>query len=455
MAEGERRKIYWERAARRLAWHVNAGWWLERCLPACIILTMAATCALLAWRWRGGFDARVFWCVFAALVCAAAVIAAISARRRFENTGAARVRLEDHLGLRSRLTSAAAGVGDWPEACERIANAPVTWHWQRPVAALSLCAMLLAGAALVPVSNGSQSRERIIEKPAALQQVEDWTKKLREEKLADEQDLDAIERKADEIMRRPAEDWYEHASLEAADHLREQTAAALQKLGINSAAASGALSEMGALQPGGGETQEELEEQLQKAAAGLTSGDLKAPASLAGSVKEAADMKNISAEKMKELADKLAKNAQAAREMMENSKWKLDEKLTQNGTCPYCDGRGCKGGTDGEGKPCPHSHPGEGNGEIKRGPGEAPLMLSRDGTSAEPGKNEALKSNIDGNRMALGDATGLSNGTHRVDPNAYRGQSGGAIQNAGQGGEAVWKQSLLPAEREVLKRYFK
>jgi hypothetical protein len=68
---------------------------------------------------------------------------------------------------------------------------------------------------------------------------------------------------------------------------------------------------------------------------------------------------------------------------------------------------------------------------------------------------EAMKSNLDLERAALGDQLGASSGQHRVDKEAFRSQQGGGIQSTGQGGDAVWTDSLLPAEREVLKKYFK
>jgi hypothetical protein len=58
--------------------------------------------------------------------------------------------------------------------------------------------------------------------------------------------------------------------------------------------------------------------------------------------------------------------------------------------------------------------------------------------------------------MAPGDVLGVSDGKHDVDKNAYTGpKNGGAIQDTGDGGAAVWQNSLLPSERETLKRYFK
>ncbi|MEZ5433062.1 MAG: hypothetical protein R3F31_18270 [Verrucomicrobiales bacterium] len=34
-------------------------------------------------------------------------------------------------------------------------------------------------------------------------------------------------------------------------------------------------------------------------------------------------------------------------------------------------------------------------------------------------------------------------------------QQAGAVTGVGQGGDAVWRESLVPAEREVLKKFFK
>jgi hypothetical protein len=78
-----------------------------------------------------------------------------------------------------------------------------------------------------------------------------------------------------------------------------------------------------------------------------------------------------------------------------------------------------------------------------------------DGSPVDPAKQEALKSNLDLQRAAISDVTGVSNGQHQVDKGAFQNQSGGTLQSIGQGGDAVWTDSLLPSEREVLRKYFK
>lgn len=335
---GEETRRFWEAAARRLALRINAGWWLERCVPALIALTAVATCALLLWRWQGAGDTGPFWIALGAAAAVCAIASFFGARRRFESAEQSRVRLEDHLGLKSRLTAAAAGVGAWP-ARREIPRSPLRWDWRRQVTALGLCALVLAAAAWVPVSNASLGRKRVIEKPAALQQVDAWVERMREEKLADERDLDAIEDKMSDILNRPAENWYEHASLEAADHLRDQTGQQLQDMARDLAKAAGAMSQMGTMQPGGGEgdASSGLEEEMRKAVEGLTSGELRANAALGSELKslDPAALKSLSPEQLKQIANQLGKNAELAQKLAEGTKWEMKEK-----TCPYCNGHG-------------------------------------------------------------------------------------------------------------------
>ena len=71
-------------------------------------------------------------------------------------------------------------------------------------------------------------------------------------------------------------------------------------------------------------------------------------------------------------------------------------------------------------------------------------------------KIETLKNPLNLSRLATGDALSVTNGAAKIDPKAYQGpQQGGATSAPGDGGAAVWQKSLIPAERETLKRFFK
>jgi hypothetical protein len=65
-------------------------------------------------------------------------------------------------------------------------------------------------------------------------------------------------------------------------------------------------------------------------------------------------------------------------------------------------------------------------------------------------------SNDDMSRALPGEVIAIAKGRHNVDTNTPAGPvEAGAISSAGQGGDAVWRDSLTPDERQVLQKYFK
>jgi hypothetical protein len=82
------------------------------------------------------------------------------------------------------------------------------------------------------------------------------------------------------------------------------------------------------------------------------------------------------------------------------------------------------------------------------------LTLSDEENDFGTNKAEAV-SNTDLSRAQVGDMMALLDGRHEVDKSAKGPQAAGVVQNAGQGGEQVWRESLTPAEKAVLKRVFK
>jgi hypothetical protein len=180
---------------------------------------------------------------------------------------------------------------------------------------------------------------------------------------------------------------------------------------------------------------------LAEAAQGLRTGGIKPGEQLLKQLQQmaATGMGNLTKEQLEQLAQQLQDNAAALKEALANSpELKLSE---------------CRGGRPGDG---PGEGEGPGRGGIDRGPGTAPLTLKTDETNLDTLKNEALSSQLDISRLAPGDVMGVQDGRHEVDPSTYSGprQSGG-IQNSGDGGAAVWQNSLMPGEREALRRYFK
>jgi hypothetical protein len=63
--------------------------------------------------------------------------------------------------------------------------------------------------------------------------------------------------------------------------------------------------------------------------------------------------------------------------------------------------------------------------------------------------------NQDMSKAQLGTLLNLQDGKHDVDKTYAGPQAAGRTENQGQGGQQVWRESLTPEEKAVLKRVFK
>lgn len=425
---------HWESLSGRLAFRVNLGWWLDRWLPMALALSLAASASVLALRILHQDWDFWPWTVLAVLLLAAMILAWWLARARFESRHASRVRLEDALGLHARLTAASQGVGAWPALPEETVRLPLTWRWHRPAGILAFAAVVLLLASWLPVPRLAEQGTRVIEKPVAVRQVENWVEQLRKEDAVRKETLDEVEKKMEDLLKRPGDQWYEHASLEAAENLRDQTGRQLQELGSNMEQAQATL---GTLAEMGGELSQQAREglagQLKQNLQGLRSGAMQAGDDLSRQLRDM-DASSIGKEQMEKLRQRLKQNASALREALANApQFSFDERP---GKAP---GDSTK---DGEGDP-------------QRGRADASLTVKRDATNLHTTRTEAIKPEIDPERVAPGDLLGTTDGRHSFDKNPVMGAAGGHIDSAGEGGAAVWKESLIPSEREVLRRYVK
>ena len=78
------------------------------------------------------------------------------------------------------------------------------------------------------------------------------------------------------------------------------------------------------------------------------------------------------------------------------------------------------------------------------------------GDEDDLGTNNIEKvTNEDLSRASLGDLLSVGATEHEEDKQASGSQAGGRVSSNGQGGDAVWRESLIPEEQALLKRYFK
>ncbi len=432
------RKRSWDSALRRLVWRVNVGWWLQAWAGLSLAVCLAGAVVVLGVRTL--WPAWVVWLpwALAGAFLLTLLAAWLRARRSFESPETARVRLEDALGLHSALSAAAQGAVPWP-AVPAVVQLPVRWRAGRALGMVALSVGVLLAALWVPVSTGAKAEARLIEKPAAVSEVEQWVERLRETEAVDSESLGEVEKRVAELVHRPQEQWYEHASLEAAEHLRNETGKALQELGAQMERGRGSLA---ALAEAGLKAGDEAKTAAAKEAGqmleGLRSGAMKAGSELAEQLRnlDAEALQGMSREQLKRMAERLKQNADALREALANAP-QFDFK-----ECARC-----------------LSQEGEGEGQGRDGPGrggkEAALTVKRDETRLGTERSEDLAGMLDAERMAPGDLVGTSDERHGVDESAFAGPVQGGAAGVGGGGAVVMQSELLPSERETLKRYFK
>ncbi|MEO6568942.1 MAG: hypothetical protein ABIO94_09285 [Opitutaceae bacterium] len=416
---------FWERHAALLAFRLNVASWLERFGPVLFAITSIGAVALYALR-RIREATEPGWLGLGVTIAFAGLVVWWILRRRFFSAVEARVLIESHLRLDTRLTAAAAGLVEWPEIPDSLPRV-VRWQLAAPAGWSSGALLLLALAAWMPVPDMG-SAAHATEKPPSLALTESLLAALAETKVADSAAIEQMAERARELASRPTDEQYSHSALEAADALRDQTTAAVAALGRNLESASNALNakEKDSASKSAGD-------QLSTALSGLKEGSMPANANLMKQLGDASSLKGLSADQLKALAQRFADAAKSAKGVLG---------AAGAGAVPR---PGMGFGPPGAGRPG-----GPGGGKES-----APLVLSKDASDAGDGKAEALRSASLAN-LALGDKLGTSTGVHQVDPNKAAGpQSAGAIAAPAKGGEAVWVNRLTPAERAALKDFYK
>jgi hypothetical protein len=231
----------------------------------------------------------------------------------------------------------------------------------------------------------------------------------------------------DQIRQQLPDNWYSQSSLEASDTLREKTEQALKSTLNNLQSSDKTIAAATTLVHSSAPSElKALNDSLQESLRGLEMGGLPLNKELLG------DLKRIDMTKLKQLdASQLSK---------------MREKLKAGiRVCEKCVGPSVRAGKEVTGQ----------SGGKGGGGKTAPLTLKQAPTNLRTNQSESI-SNDDLSRAALGDALAVNKGQHEVRKTALKTPlAGGSIGSTGQGGEAVWRASFTPEEREMLQRYFK
>lgn len=106
---------FWETRATVLAWRINFGAWLAQAAPVFFFVASGSAVAIYA-LCRAQSAPASAWLGFSAAFALAALGCWWRVRRGFYSAAEARVSIESHLRLDTRLTAATAGLVAWPPA---------------------------------------------------------------------------------------------------------------------------------------------------------------------------------------------------------------------------------------------------------------------------------------------------------------------------------------------------
>jgi len=265
------------------------------------------------------------------------------------------------------------------------------------------------------------------EEPIAWTQLASWLQTLEQAKVLDQPALEKVKEQLGDLRNQPEKDWYSQSSLEAGDALRQQTGESLRALEQNLENAAELMGQAQVSMPEG--ELRMLTESLKQTAQGLQSGNLAANRELTGKLGSfnPSSLRAMSPAEMQALQQRLAAGAKI---------------------CSQCVGPSL-GGTNAAfcNSQLPSGHPGGG--------GPADLNLDDTAENLRTKRVEGA-SNPDPSRALPAEVLAITKGKHQVDTHTPTGPvEAGAISSAGEGGEAVWRDSLTPDERQVLQNYFK
>jgi len=415
-------------AARRLAVRRLIASWADAFLPVALGITVAASIALLAARVLAPQGPQSRWMLYgwgAALALAAAACALRAARRGY-TLPEALARLDEVGGLHNRLTAALAGIGPWPAARNGVRDA-VRWNWPRLGVPVLIGALLLCAAALVDLPTVSIAA-RPTEEPVAWTQMQSLLQTLDKANIVDQPALEKLKEQVEDLRQQPRQDWYSQNSLEAGNALQQQTTQALRQLDQNLQTGGDLMAQARQASLMSQANLQTLSNSLNAAVQGMASGNLPLNKDLAGQLRnfDPSTLRSLTPQQLQQLQQRLSQG----------------EKV-----CSQCLGPNKAGTHPGnQTSQMPSGHPG-GGGPADLGLKDQPEDLHTKSTQGD--------SNIDPTRALPAEVIAMSKGKHQVDKNAPTGPvEGGAISSAGQGGDAVWRDSLTPDEREVLQKYF-
>ncbi|MBG7609125.1 MAG: hypothetical protein IZT59_14015 [Verrucomicrobia bacterium] len=440
-------KAFWKDRAKALSRRINFGWFLQTVAgPLLVAAALGAIATLVVRREFPQFSIIEISVALGIVLLLVGVVSFVISARRFENPDQSLVRIEAGSGLNTALSAAQAGVSPWPKQTDDLPES-LNWHLPKTLAPPIGALVLLALGLLIPISAKIRDTPAPSSQPQAWSQLDSQLEQLADDAMVDEEYIEEMEKRLEQLRSQEEEDWFSHASLEATDSLKETQESNMEKLERDLSDAASALDALTENTEGKTtEQKQKLTEEFEDALKGLQNGAMKPNPGLLDEISKI-DPENLGKltpeqlSHLKENMEKLQESLDSAGQRNgEGDDW--SEQLLGDGEDDG-EGEGNGPGEDGEGT---------GSGGIQRGPGHDPNVLRDEKDALDIGDLTALEAK-DLSRAIPGDLLQLQDGKHTVDETTSKSTKGGGAAK-GKGGDRVWKDSLSPSEQRVLKKYF-
>ncbi len=430
---GHSNKTFWLKEIKVTRMKLNASVWLSSFLSHFFFIC-AALSVFIFFTKRFGIEIISDVEFLSLCFLFSILISIFRARKGFFSFSETSDWLDEKLCLYNQLGCANKGIGEWP--AQKVSKQPLTrWNWQKILLPSLSGLMVVMLTAWMPVHKISHAEDFIKEAPLNWQEAKEWLDELKEEEIIAEESLEESREQLNQLINTPPEEWFNHDNLEAGDTLHSQLENTLKEM-FNSL-----------------ENAKESIEQLTSNPQNLSKMENKA---LAQQFKEA--LKNLGQGMLplnNELLQKLKNiDPKNLKELTPEQLKKIMKKIKEaKGACKKCVGEGKKETlVIMEGRPKGNRL---GKGAITRGPGAAPMWLNENASPSSSRHREDVKNdNLD--HISFDKNVGQSMGEHQIDKSSYnKNLNSGSTKNKGKGGEAVWRDNFLPAEKKILEKYFK
>lgn len=339
-------------------------------------------------------------------------------------------RMDERLGLHSRLCAAAEGVGLWPDPVPGVDR---LWSWRagRAFSGLGAWLFVCAFLALAPEKR-PLLRSVPVNRPPVVAEAEELLAAMESNEALEEEAVKELREELERMKGRDAKEWFSQGGLEAAAQLMRELEQGGRELAAQMERIQDALQDLASGQSGDGErvVGERLSAAL-RAASGTKPGLDKGLEQMLKQLAEGG-IKSLSAKEFKEMQNR------------------LNEALKKMGECGLCR----KAGTEGSSK---QGERASGIGPSEDAASDTPLTFSPEVTRLEAGVLEALPvAQADRAGAVAGDVLREVRSAPQAEPNgAALGPAGGRDLLPNAGGSAAWRSRPVPPDEALrLRRYF-